>query len=122
MSDPDVMFRRYVFYMLILFAIFAIGREMSTDKTIFNGLFLGGIASLFNLWSLFRFSRKLPEAIREGKGIFAGGMLIRLLSTSIVVLVSLFNPEYFHLLATIIGLISSYIVIMIDSLITIFRK
>lgn len=122
MSEPEAMFRRYLAYMLILFAIFAIGRELSTDKTFFNGLFLGGIASLFNLWSLFRFSRKLPVAIKEGKGFFATGMVSRIFSVAITVLISLFNPEYFHLLATIIGLLTSYFVILLDSVITFFKK
>jgi len=122
MSEPEVMFRRYRSHMLVLFGILAIGWVLSADKAIFNGLFLGGIASLFNLWSLFRFSRKLPSAVKEGKGFFATGMVSRIASVSIAILISLFNPEYFHLIATIIGLLSSYIVILIDSAITIFKK
>lgn len=122
MSELKNMFRRYVFSMLTLFAIFGIGWWVSDYKTIFNGLILGSIASFFNLWSMFRFAKKLKGTVETGGGFFTSGMLARIISVSVVILISLLNPEYFHLIGTIFGLITSYFVIMIDSIFVLLKK
>lgn len=106
--------------MLYLCSLYLLGWGFTPYQTIFLGLLLGTILSLYNLWVMVRKIDRLGKAIVEGKGTASLGTLTRLASGALVVLISLRFPAYIHIAGAILGLMTSYIVIMIDIIIQYF--
>lgn len=111
--------RKYVYFLL---AILVLGWGFTDYQTIFLGLILGTAISLFNLWHLARRTEKFGEAVSKGgKKKRSLGMFTRMAAAILAVIIAMEFPEYFHVLSVVIGLMASYIVIMIDSFFQLFK-
>lgn len=118
MDDLQQLFNRQRKYILYLLAIFVLGWGFTEHQSIFMGLILGTVISLFNLWTMVRRTHKLGEAVSEGKKVRSLGTLSRMAAAVCAVLIAVNYPKTFHLISVVIGLMTSYIVIMIDALIS----
>lgn len=74
--------------------------------------------SFFNLWLLEKRMERFDDAIQRGQVVRSLGMLSRMATAVLAAMIALKYPEYFHFYSVIIGLMTSYIVIMIDFIIT----
>jgi len=117
MDEYANMVRRQRQWMLYLLAFFVLGAGFSSYTRVFNGLLLGGIISFYNLWLLQRkinvFGKSISEtgAARQGLGTFS-----RLAAVALSILIALEFEEFFHIIAVVIGIVSSYIVMALDIL------
>ncbi|MDQ0162612.1 ATP synthase subunit I [Aeribacillus alveayuensis] len=103
--------RKYILYLL---AGYVLGWGFTPYQTIFLGLILGTSFSLYNLWLLIRKSKQFQKAMEEGRAARSIGTISRMAIAGLAVLIALKFPEYFHLFSVIIGLMTMYVVIMID--------
>ncbi|MBM7714492.1 ATP synthase protein I [Bacillus thermophilus] len=123
MDDLQQLFNRHRKYILYLLAIFVLGWGFTKHQSIFMGLILGTILSFFNLWSMVRRTNQVGEAVAKGKTVRSLGTLSRMAAAVLAVLIATNYPERFHLISVVIGLMTSYVVIMIDAIISLsFRK
>lgn len=104
-------------WMLFLLAILVIGVGVTPYKQIFQGLLLGSAVSTFNLWFLQHKVKKFGKAITGGKSSVSLGTFTRMLTSILAVVIALQYEELFHLYAVIIGLASSYLIMLVDSFI-----
>lgn len=114
MEELQPVFFRHVKYMLYLIAIYVLGWGFTEYQTIFLGLIFGTLASLYNHWHLYRKTKQLELVVDHGKKIFGIGTLTRM---SVAVLTMFFATQFsdfFHLTSVIIGIMTSYAVIIID--------
>lgn len=105
-----VMQKKYIFFLL---SICALGWGFTAYQTIFAGIALGSLFGLYNFWLLVRRMGKFDRAIAKGKKAslgttmrFASGVAAAALAVSL--------PEYFHLVATIVGLMIPYILLLVE--------
>ncbi|MGG5255188.1 ATP synthase subunit I [Neobacillus sp. SM06] len=101
------------FYLL---SIYVLGWGFTPYQTIFLGLILGTCFSFLNLWLLVRRMKRFDKAIASGKKVRSLGLLSRMATAAIAVIIALKYPEYFYIISVVWGLMTSYIVIMIDYL------
>ena len=59
-------------------------------------------------------NKKFAQEVAEGKKTRSLGSLTRCLVAGLAVIIALEYPEYFHLISVVIGLMATYVVIMID--------
>ncbi|WP_147534978.1 ATP synthase subunit I [Bacillus marasmi] len=114
MSDIKSMYTRQRKYMFFLMALYVLGWGFTTYQSVFLGLTLGTALSLFNLWLMVRKTDKFGEAILQGKKVRSLGSFSRMATAALAVMIALKYPESFHLVSVVLGLMTSYIVIMID--------
>ncbi|MFC3886418.1 ATP synthase subunit I [Bacillus songklensis] len=122
MQDIKQLFPRLRFYILFILALFVIGWGFTPYHSVFLGLILGTSFSLYNLWILARKQNKVGQAITEGKRIRSFGTFTRFAVAILAVMIAVEYPRIFHLTSVILGLMTSYIVIMIDLFIQLIRK
>ncbi|QHA93818.1 MULTISPECIES: ATP synthase subunit I [Bacillales] len=115
MTEYTQSFRRYMQFTLYLLAIFVMGWGITSYKALFLGLILGTIFSIYNLFNMFRKIDRLGEATVKGTKARSLGLLTRQAVAGLGVLIALRYPEYFNLLGVVIGLMTTYIIILIDS-------
>jgi ATP synthase protein I len=102
---------KYLFYML---ALFVLGWGFTPYKKVFLGLIFGTAVGLFNLWILFRKSKRIGQAIEKKKKMYSMGMSMRMMIAGVSVFIAMRYPDLFHLYSVVFGLMTSYIVILID--------
>ncbi|WP_270180380.1 ATP synthase subunit I [Alkalihalobacillus sp. CinArs1] len=122
MTEYKQHFRRYLQYTLYLLAIFVLGWGVTSSKALFLGLILGTIFSIYNLFNMFRKINRLGQAAEEGKKAKSLGFLTRLAVAGLAVAIATRYPELFNLLGVVIGLMVTYIIILIDSILQIRFK
>jgi ATP synthase protein I len=103
--------RKWMFYLL---AVLVLGAGFTPYLRIFLGLLLGTVLSFYNLWLMQRKIDQFGQASAEQRSTRGIGTFTRLASAALAVLIALRYEEYFHLISVIIGLMTAYIVIMID--------
>lgn len=106
--------KRHTKYILNLLAIFFLGVAFTQYQEVFSGLILGTITSFINMWIAHRKIDKFGRAIIAGKKVRSLGMLLRMSMVAISVFIFFQYPELFHLGSLVFGLMTPYIVIMID--------
>ena len=114
MPDFRVMYnrqRKWIFYLL---SIYVLGWGFTSYQTIFLGLILGTCFGFLNLWLLVRKTEDFDKKVSQGKKVRSLGSLSRMAVGGIAALIALRYPEYFNVMGLVIGLMTSYIVIMID--------
>jgi ATP synthase protein I len=121
MSELKPMFIRQRKYILFLLAAYVLGWGFTLQQPVFLGLILGTSLSLFNLWNLVRKTNQFGEVMVNGGKIRSLGLLTRMATAVFAVLIAMEYPEYIHLISVIIGLMTAYIVIMIDSFFQFFH-
>ncbi|MFE8698065.1 ATP synthase subunit I [Cytobacillus sp. FJAT-53684] len=103
--------RKYIF---LLLSIYVLGWGFTSYQSIFLGLILGTSLSLFNLWLIVRKTQRFGDAVVRGEKVRSLGTITRMASALLAVMLALEYPKELHLVSVVFGLMTSYIVIMID--------
>lgn len=114
MPEFQTMFARQRKWMFFLLSFYVLGWGFTLHQSIFLGLILGTSLSLFNLWLMARKINTFGQAAAEGRTVRSLGSFSRLASAALAIVITMRYPEQFHLISVVIGLMTSYIVIMID--------
>jgi ATP synthase protein I len=114
MPELHQMFNRQRKYILYLLAIYVLGWGFTDHKSVFLGLALGTALSLYMHWGMTKRVTKFGDAVVAGKKVRSLGTTSRMAAAALGVIIVTRFPEMFHLLSLIIGLMTAYIVIMID--------
>ena len=115
MPEYKLIFKRVRKYILYLLALYVLGWGFTSYQSIFLGLILGTSLSLFNLWILDRKMKQFGEVMVNGGKIYSLGLLTRMATAIFAVLIAMEYSNYIHLISVVIGLMTAYIVIMIDN-------
>lgn len=114
MQQYDRLIQRQRKYMTIFLVTFILGAITTPFKTIFLGLLLGSSISFYNQLLLHRkislFGEKVIRA-EKPKGL---GFISRLAAVAFAAIIVLRFPEHFNIIALLIGLMISYLVLVID--------
>jgi ATP synthase protein I len=121
MSELKVMYVRQRKYLFFLLSIYALGWGFTSYQTIFLGLIFGTSLSLFNFWLMVRKMNGFGDAVIAGKKIRSLGSLSRMATAAFAVMIALKYPDKVHLISVVLGLMTSYMVIMIDFFMQSFR-
>ncbi|MFC0186985.1 ATP synthase subunit I [Fictibacillus aquaticus] len=116
MTEYSATYARYFKYTLFSLSFFVLGYAFTDYKTIFLGLALGTVFSLYNLWNMYSKIGRFGQAVASGQKVKTLGSLARLVTAGLAVLIAQRYPEHFHLLSVVVGLMSVYIIMLIDSL------
>jgi ATP synthase protein I len=116
MPEIKDMYLRQRKYIFLLISVYVLGWGFTDYKAVFLGLIFGTSLSLFNLWLMVRNARKFEDAVLNGKKVRSLGTFSRLATAAFAVIIALEYPENLHLISIVLGLMTSYIVIMIDFL------
>ncbi|WP_042463561.1 ATP synthase subunit I [Neobacillus dielmonensis] len=114
MPDFRTMFNRQRKWMFYLLSIYVLGWGFTTYQPIFLGLILGTCFGYLNLWMLVRKTESFDKKVSQGKKPRSLGSLSRMAMAGIAAVIALRYPEQFNMISLVIGLMTSYIVIMID--------
>ncbi|MED3561687.1 ATP synthase subunit [Bacillus sp. MUM 116] len=114
MPDFREMFSRQRKWNLYLLSIFVLGWGFTSYQTVFLGLILGTCFSFLNIWLLVKKTEKFDKALDKGKKMKSLGSLQRMATAAIAVIIAMRWPDYFNVVSVVLGLMTSYIVIMID--------
>ncbi|SDK15205.1 ATP synthase subunit I [Sediminibacillus albus] len=114
MQQYEHMVTRQRRWMLFLLALLVLGAGFTPYPRIFLGLLLGTVISFYNLWLMQRKIMQLGQAAVEQRSTRGIGSFSRLAAAAAAVLIALQFEEYFHIIGVLIGLMTSYVVIMID--------
>ncbi|MCD4839333.1 MULTISPECIES: ATP synthase subunit I [Neobacillus] len=114
MPDLQAMFTRQRKWMFFLLSFYVLGWGFTAYQPIFLGLIFGTSLSFFNLWLMVRKTEQFSVNVLKGKKVRSLGSFSRMATGALAVIVALRYPEQFHLISVVIGLMTSYIVIMID--------
>ena len=121
MPEYKLIFKRVRKYILYLLALYVLGWGFTSYQSIFLGLILGTSLSLFNLWILDRKMKQFGEVMVNGGKIHSLGLLTRMATAIFAVLIAMEYSNYIHLISVVIGLMTAYIVIMIDYFLALFH-
>lgn len=105
--------RKGMFYLL---SIYVLGWGFTQYQSVFLGLILGTCFSFINLWQLVRRMRKFDKDVSKGKKIRSLGSLSRLATAALAIIIAMKWTHYFNIISVVLGLMTTYIVIMIDYL------
>ncbi|WP_368653345.1 ATP synthase subunit I [Ornithinibacillus sp. 4-3] len=114
MAEYGSMINRQRKWMLYLLAVLVLGAGFSPYPSIFLGLILGSVISFYNLWLMQKKIDEFAEAVEKKTRAKGLGTLARLAAVALGVIIVMRYGDYFNLIAFVIGLMTSYIVIMID--------
>jgi ATP synthase protein I len=106
--------RKGLFYLL---SIYVLGWGFTPYHSVFLGLILGTVFSFFNLWLMIREMNKFDKTITKGKKVRSVGSFSRMASAALAVVIALKYPHEFQILSVVLGLMTIYVVIMIDYLV-----
>lgn len=124
MPDVKTIFQQHSKYILFLLSLYVLGWGFTSYKTIFLGLILGTSLSFFNMWLLANRMDKFGDAVVRGERVRSLGMISRMATAVLAVMLAVEYSDFFHLYSVILGLMTSYIVIVIDFFLhsTLLRK
>ncbi|MDQ0214138.1 ATP synthase protein I [Oikeobacillus pervagus] len=117
MQELHQMLNRHRKYIFSLLALYCIGWGVTEYKTIFLGLILGTSISLLNHWLMIKRISRFGDAVVAGQRVRTLGTFSRMAWAVFAVIIALELPDHFHFISVILGLMTSYIVIMIDFII-----
>ncbi|NBJ68749.1 MULTISPECIES: ATP synthase subunit I [Clostridia] len=122
MSDYKKMVTRQRKWMFYLLAIFVIGAGFTPYVQIFLGLLLGSSISFYNLYLLQKKVALFGDAVTNNQKVRTLGTLSRMAAAILAILIAIRFDDYFQIIAVIIGLMTSYLVIMIDFALSNFKQ
>lgn len=114
MKQYQSMIARQRMWMLYLLAFLVLGAGFTPYLRIFLGLLLGAVISFYNLWILQKKIYDFGEAVANKQSAKGIGTVSRFAAVALAVIIAIRFEEYFHIIAVIIGLMTAYIVIMVD--------
>lgn len=92
-------------------------------KTIFLGLILGTLCGYFNLWLMVtRTSKYIKSVVQNDRKAMSLGTFSRMALAAGATMLAVYYPEFFSLYAVILGLMTIYIVIMINLFFIIYKE
>lgn len=106
--------RKLMFYLL---ALCVVGAGFTAYTRIFLGLLLGSSISFYNLWLLQTKVKNVAKAIKKDDKPKGLGVLSRFAAVAFGVIIAVYFDEYFEIISFIIGLMTSYLIIVIDFII-----
>ncbi len=110
------MYNRQRKWILYLLSIYVLGWGFTAHQSVFLGLILGTVFSFIILQLLVRRMKKFDKAVDQGKKVRSLGSLQRLAVAAIAIMIALKWPNYFSAVSVVLGLMTTYIVIIIDYL------
>ncbi|GAA5415854.1 hypothetical protein Pryu01_00886 [Paraliobacillus ryukyuensis] len=114
LSDYDALSARQKKWMLYYLSLLVVAAILTRYHTFFTGLTLGTVFSFYNLWLMHRKVQKFGDAIQHGEKMFGLGTFSRFASAVLGVLIALELPAYFDVFGVIFGLLTMYVVMIID--------
>ncbi|WP_027965206.1 ATP synthase subunit I [Halalkalibacillus halophilus] len=114
MKNYTYMANRQRKYMLYFLALSVVGWGFTDYESVFLGLILGQVVGFYNLFILQKKIDTVGEKAATNQTAKSFGTLSRFAGAALVVVIVMRFPEYFHLIAAVIGLMTPYMVIMID--------
>ncbi|GAA0487367.1 ATP synthase subunit I [Virgibacillus sp. MSP4-1] len=114
MQQYKVMVNRQRKWMLYILALFVLGWGFSPYPKIFLSLILGSSLSFFNLWLIQRKVNQVGHAASKNVTSRAIGTFSRFASAALAVVITIRYPQYFQVIPVVLGLMTSYFVIIID--------
>ena len=118
MFEFDSMVGRQRKWMLYLLALFVLGAGFLPYTRVFNGLVLGGVISFYNLWLLQQKTKQFGDNVAESGEVKSGlGTFSRMAAAVLAVFIATRFEENFHVIAVVIGLVSSYLVMGLDGIV-----
>ncbi|MED4202874.1 ATP synthase subunit I [Neobacillus mesonae] len=114
MPELQEIFTRSKKWMFYLLAIYVLGWGFTSYQSVFLGLILGTGLSLFNLWLMVRKANQFGDKVLKGQKIRSLGTFSRMATGAFAVIIALRYPDYLNIISIVLGLMTSYIVIMID--------
>src|SRR5699024_4626434 len=114
MSHEEKSINRQRKMMFFLLAICVLGAGFTPYTRIFLGLLLGSTISFYNLWLLQSKVKEVSEAVkmdRKPKGL---GTISRFAAAAFGIIIAIHFDEYFEIISFITGLMTNYLVIVID--------
>ena len=121
MKQYQNMIARQRMWMLYLLAFLVLGAGFTPYLRIFLGLLLGAIISFYNLWVLQKKIYDFGEAVEKKQSVRGLGTVSRFAAVALAVVIALRFEDYFQIIAVIIGLMTSYFVIMVDFMVHRFK-
>ncbi|MBA2871183.1 ATP synthase protein I [Anoxybacillus calidus] len=122
MEELQQMFQRQRKYMFYLLSLYTLGWGFTQYKTIFLSLILGTTISFYGLWILARKTNRFGQAVIEGKKVSSLGTFSRMAAAGLAVLIVMRYPQDFSMIPMVLGLMTSYFVIIIDYFLQKIRK
>ncbi|MUV37389.1 ATP synthase protein [Lentibacillus sp. JNUCC-1] len=117
MSNYEEMSNRQRKWMLYLMALFVLGWGFTSYTSIFAGLLLGGAVSFYNMFLLQKKVAEFTGAIVSKTKTRGIGTLSRFAAAAFAIIIAIRFEEHVNLIAVVIGLVTSYIVIMADMIV-----
>lgn len=114
MSQYENMIRRQRKWMFYLLAILVLGAGFTPYTSIFLGLLLGSLVSFYNLYLLQKKIVDFTDAVAKKQKARGLGTFSRFAAAALAIVIALRFEEDINIIAVIIGLMTSYPVIMID--------
>ena len=114
MIELNQMFHRQRRYMYVLLAVYVLGWGFTSYKSIFAGLALGTVFSFMILLLLAKKAQSFDKAVSQGKKVRSLGSLSRMATAAIAIMIALEYEGNFHTASVVVGLMTTYVVIIID--------
>ncbi|WP_297989585.1 ATP synthase subunit I [Anoxybacillus sp.] len=114
MNELQRHWRRHKSYILYLLAVYVLGWAFTPYKQAFSSLLLGTIISSYNSWTMVRKVERFGQAVASGQKARSLGMMSRMAAAAFAVFIAFRWPEQFSVGWIVVGLMTSYIVIIID--------
>ncbi|MGM8211411.1 ATP synthase subunit I [Virgibacillus sp. W0430] len=114
MLNYETMAVRQRKWMLYLLALLVLGAGFTPYTTIFLGLALGSVISFYNLWLMQKKINDFSEAVEKKQKAKGLGTLSRLAAVALGVIIVLRLEENIDIIAFIVGLMTAYVVVMVD--------
>ncbi|MEQ6391162.1 ATP synthase subunit I [Bacillaceae bacterium S4-13-58] len=109
-------------FMLFLLAFLVVGWGFTPYQYFFLSILIGAILSFYNLWLLQRKIDKLGEAIEYGRTARSLGTFTRLATAVLAVMIAIEFEDQLSIIGIVIGLMTSYLVIMIEFFLQIIQS
>ena len=103
--------RRMMFFLL---AICVLGAGFTPYIRVFLGLLLGSSISFYNLWLLQTKVKEVAEAVEKDRKPKGLGTVSRFAAAAFGIIIAVRFNEYFEIISFIIGLMTCYLVIVLD--------
>ncbi|CAG9620135.1 ATP synthase subunit I [Sutcliffiella rhizosphaerae] len=122
MPESKVIFLRHIRYFLFAAALAVVMIGFTPYPEWGWGYLLGLAIGLYNHWLLYRKVAKFADVAAHGGKIYSLGTFSRMAAAVLGVVIAVRYPEFLNLYSVIIGIMTSYIVIIIDSFLILLRS
>ena len=122
MLEVHIVYKRYLKYTFTLLSIYVILWGVTPYKTEALGMVLGSVIGIYNIWLLSKKTARLGEMVLEERGMKSIGTISRMAAAVLAVAIAMRYPDTFNIFFVVMGLMTGYLVIMIDLIIHNIRR